>query len=280
MKRFALCLSVVVALVVPSCALRGDSAGSAAEPVLRALENVVTNRTGSMRLSWPVTFGGPLRFSAGGQALLGGVGAEYRVGSGAVRTGEWTAIRPALMSNDWQFVQFNVPEERGAAIQSIQRSVVCIEPDLMVVLDEISLRQSDLAVERRYWFVGAPTHDLARDEWSIYSGVAGVTARFFSSPGAKLATNPGEPSCVSFSVVPGASTIYQMAVLVGDSGSAKRSLAFKMLESDSAIGVRVHRDGLPTLVAFRKGTTTGEAVLTGLKFNHPVAVDVFKPKRK
>ena len=71
-----------------------------------------------------------------------------------------------------------------------------------------------------------------------------------------------------------------MAVLVGHSGSAKRSLAFKLLESDSAIGVRVHRDGLPTLIVFRKGTVSGEAVLTGLKFNQPVAVDVFKPKRK
>ncbi len=280
MKRFALCLSVSVTLVVPSCALRGDSAGSATEPARRAQENVVTNRTGSMRLLSPAMPGEGLRFSVGGEALLGGVGAEYRVGGEAVRTGEWTASGPALVSNDWQFVQFKLPVVGDAAIPFIQRSVVCVEPDLMVVLDEISLPQPELAVERRYWFAGAPTHDSARDEWSMQSGMAGVTARFFNSPSAKLVANAGEPSCVAFSIASGTSTVYQMAILVAHSGSAKRSLAFKMLESDSAIGVRVHRDGLPTLVAFRKGTTTGEAVLTGLKFYQPVAVDVFKPKRK
>jgi len=52
------------------------------------------------------------------------------------------------------------------------------------------------------------------------------------------------------------------------------------LESETAIGVRVHRDGLPTLIAFRKSIAAGEADLTGMKFAGPVAVDVFQPKRK
>jgi hypothetical protein len=71
-----------------------------------------------------------------------------------------------------------------------------------------------------------------------------------------------------------------LAVLVSHEREARRSLAFKLLESDTAIGVRVHRDGLPTLVAIRKIGVLGEANLTGLKFTGPVAVDVFRPRRK
>lgn len=280
MNHFTFALSVAVALAVPSCALHGDTAGAATEPTVGASQVAVTNHSGTIRLMSPRALGGALTFSVGNEVLLGGVGADYRVNGADVRTGPWTVNGPALTSNDWSFAQFAVATMGAAAFPSIQRSVVCVEPGLMVVLDAVSLPQTDLAVERRYWFAGVPTLDSARDEWSMRSGVAEVTARFFSSPGAKLSGNLGEPSCVSFSVAPGASTIYQMAVLVGHSGSPKRSLAFKLLESDSAIGVRVHRDGLPTLVAFRKGTASGEAVLTGLKFNHPVAVDVFKPKRK
>lgn len=279
MNHFTFALSVAVALAVPSCALRGDS-GAATESGMGASQVAVTNHSGTMRLMSPKALGEALTFSVGGEVLLGGVGADYRVNGSDVKTGPWTANGPALTSNDWSFAQFAVATMGAAAFPFIQRSVVCVEPDLMVVLDEVSLPQTAIAVERRNWFAGVPTHDSARDEWNISSGMAGVTARFFSSPGAKLSGNAGEPSCVSFSVAPGASTIYQMAVLVGHSGSAKRSLAFKLLESDSAIGVRVHRDGLPTLIVFRKGTVSGEAVLTGLKFNQPVAVDVFKPKRK
>jgi hypothetical protein len=72
----------------------------------------------------------------------------------------------------------------------------------------------------------------------------------------------------------------QITVLVTHEKDRKRSLAFKLLESETAIGVRVHRDGLPTLIAFRKNDVGGEANLTGLKFTGPVAVDVFRPKRK
>jgi hypothetical protein len=69
-------------------------------------------------------------------------------------------------------------------------------------------------------------------------------------------------------------------MLVPHEKEARRSLAFKLLESESAIGVRVHRDGLPTLLAIRRNGVVGEANLTGMKFNGPAAVDVFRPRRR
>jgi len=57
----------------------------------------------------------------------------------------------------------------------------------------------------------------------------------------------------------------------------KQGTGFKLLENDTAIGARIHRDGLPTLVAFRT-LETGEANLTGLRFTTSIAVDVSRPK--
>jgi len=61
-------------------------------------------------------------------------------------------------------------------------------------------------------------------------------------------------------------------------GGEKKDYAFKLLLSNSAAGARIHRDGLPTLVAFRTDPAAGSASLTGFGFSGPVGVDVFKPK--
>jgi len=43
--------------------------------------------------------------------------------------------------------------------------------------------------------------------------------------------------------------------------------------------VRIHREGWPTLVAFKLDPAAQGASLTGFGFKGPVGVDVFKPKR-
>ena len=68
-----------------------------------------------------------------------------------------------------------------------------------------------------------------------------------------------------------------LTAIIPHCAGRKRGTGFKLLESDTAIGARIYRDGLPTLLAFRT-VDTGEANLTGLKFISPVAVDVFRPK--
>ena len=71
-----------------------------------------------------------------------------------------------------------------------------------------------------------------------------------------------------------------LTVFVVYRAGAKRDYAFKLLESNSAVGARIHRDGLPTLVAFKISPDGGTASLTGFGFSGPVGVDVFKPKPK
>jgi hypothetical protein len=60
----------------------------------------------------------------------------------------------------------------------------------------------------------------------------------------------------------------------------KKDFAFsRLVESDTAIGVRIHREGWPTLVAFKLDPSAPAASLTGFGFKGPVGVDVFQSKR-
>ena len=70
-----------------------------------------------------------------------------------------------------------------------------------------------------------------------------------------------------------------LTVFAIGSGIEKKEFAFKLLQSTSAIGVRIHREGLPTLVAFKTNPAAGDATLTGFSFSGPVGVSVFKPKK-
>jgi hypothetical protein len=56
--------------------------------------------------------------------------------------------------------------------------------------------------------------------------------------------------------------------------------AFKLVESNSAVGARIHRQGLPTLVAFKTDPAAPSASISGFGFNGPVVVDMFRPKKR
>lgn len=192
-------------------------------------------------------------------------------------------------SNDWEFASLDLAPAFGAGVNRFRRHLLYIQPDLVVICDEVSPKNL-AAVQTGWWLPDALAFDAVRDEWRLQLPKAGLTVRAFGSPhdGFRLLEAPGSANadvvqglkCLRAGVTDKISDYRQITVLVPHEKDARRSLAFKLLESDTAIGVRVHRDGLPTLVAFRKSTTSGEANLTGLKFSGPVAVDVFRPKRR
>ena len=200
-------------------------------------------------------------------------------------------IDPPIAGGEWQYAFVNLPATNVPGLKSFQRRFLCIEPDLVLIVDEASLVEPAL-VETGFWFPSGLGHDSVRDEWTVQAPKSGVTARFMSSPKSKQArwgTTEGRDdgtdtnsaaACVRSTVAEKVREFYQITVMVVHPEQSRCSLAFKLLESDTAIGVRVHRDGLPTLAAFRKASCVGEANLTGMKFNGPVAVDVFRPKKK
>lgn len=54
--------------------------------------------------------------------------------------------------------------------------------------------------------------------------------------------------------------------------------AFKWVESNTAVGARIYRDGLPTLVGFRTTAGGGKSSISGFEFDGPVGVSVLRPK--
>jgi hypothetical protein len=300
MTRMLAMLMLGLLATLPSCATNDGSATDASASKQAASPLVVlTNRDGNIRLTHPVNEAGPLQLHAFGELLMGAVGSrpasrpELWIDGKALagRMAGSFQMEPPMAGSEWQYGVLNLPATNVAGLKSSQRRFLCIEPDLVVVLDEVSLTESAL-LETGHWFSSGLGHDSVRDEWTVQTPRAGMTARILSSPKSKQtkrdATDGGvggvitnsAAACVRSTVSEKAREYYQITVLVVHAAQSRRSLAFKLLESDTAIGVRVHRDGLPTLVAFRKAGCVGEANLTGMKFDAPVAVDVFRPKKK
>jgi hypothetical protein len=157
-----------------------------------------------------------------------------------------------------------------------------VEPDLFVVCDEVLLTEP-ATVEIGWWFPEGVARESKWEEWRLQLPGTGLTARILGSPrnSERLWSADGKPGavCVRSGTTNQTVEFRQITALVPHEKQKRRSLAFKLLESDSAIGLRVHRDGLPTLIAFHKGAA-GEANLAGLKFTSPVAVEVFRPKKR
>ena len=300
MTRPLVMLMSVLLAALPSCATNdGSAADAAASKQATSPHVVLTNREGNVRLTFPASEAGPLQLHAFGEQLMGASGPRQGSHSELWIDGKaaygWTAgtsqISAPVAGHEWQYTVVTVPATNVPGLKSFQRRFLCIEPDLVLILDEVSLTEPAL-LETGYWFPPSLAHDAVRDEWTVQTPRAGVTARFLSSPKSKQTKGDATegqvagpvtntvPSYVRSTVAEKVREFYQVTVLVVHPEQSRRSLAFKLLESDTAIGVRVHRDGLPTLAAFRKTSCAGEANLTGMKFNGPAAVDVFRPKKK
>ena len=295
-------LLVCLGPLLASCATIGIDSSRAATPNGQAGNHLLlTNRENTLRLIASPGEIGPIQLLAFGETLLGG-GAAFSPGgvrplfrvAGKTIPSVWPGDMkpdPILTGSEWQYASVKPVFTNAPAVQSHKRHFLFVEPDLVVILDELSLTDS-APVETGFWFSFPPSRDALRDEWTVQTPSSGLTARFLTSPKsrqewvamptpsvANSSTNSA-PGCVRSLVSESGAEFYQITILVIHPDQTRRSLAFKLLESDTAIGARIHRDGLPTLVAFRKTSCVGEANLTGLKFTASVAVDVFRPRKK
>jgi hypothetical protein len=194
-------------------------------------------------------------------------------------------------SNDWTYASVDLAPLPAGRVRRFTRHLLHVEPDLFIICDEVVLTEP-ATVEVGWWFPAGVARDAAREEWRLQLPKAGVTARILASPRNRerlwpagagsqhQAANARDAVCVRSGTTNKTVEFRQVTALVPHAQDGGRSLAFKLLESDSAIGMRVHRDGLPTLIAIRTDAAAAEANLTGLKFTGPVAVDIFRPKRR
>jgi hypothetical protein len=297
-------ISAALGVLVPllaSCA-SSDSAtnGNRTSAPKDAPQHVVlTNAAGSVRLHASTTSIGPIQLQAHDETLfISEFNDSEKVSLPWLRIGAESipplAVRllnssTVLTSNDWQYLQLAAAADQAGILKSARRHLLLVEPDLVVILDELLLTNST-TIEINLPSRQLLTHDSIRDEWTLQADRAGLVTRFLSLPksvqswsatatsSANRGTTYPTTGWMRSVVTESGPEFHQLTIFAVHPKQARRSLAFKLLESDTAIGARIHRDGLPTLVAFRKASCTGEANLTGLKFASPVAVDVFRPK--
>ena len=312
--RLALSLLFVASLTA-SCAAQPEPLpdGHAARPTEPATHApiVLGDKEGRVRLTFPIGgIGmrgvGAVQLRAFDEILLGAGETPEAAGNAhraerdslcldgqVVRATGTNLPRPVerRSSKEWEYASADLVNGYGPGLKQFKRHLLYVQPDLFVICDEICLVQP-AAISTGLWFPENLWFDSARGEWRVQLTNAGLAVRLFGSPrsawrswldSGAADSDGGKDSglkCLRAGVTNKIIELRQITVLALHEKDKRRSLAFKLLESETAIGVRVHRDGLPTLIAFRKSIVAGEADLTGMKFAGPVAVDVFQPKRK
>ena len=213
--------------------------------------------------------------------LINGLGPELSASNSLVMVAQAAAA-------GWQYVALDVTAAYRDRVELFERGILFVEPDLYVLYDHLIARASatfqlvlkppaearldsvwgDLRLElpTAGLRIHAPSPQRQVRNWrplvSSTNGLLSSPTRFGLGPTNKM---------TEFNLV---------TVFAVHRGGEKRELAFRLLEGNNAIGARIHRDGFPTLVAFRVDPAFATSSLTGFVFEGPVGVDVFKPKQR
>lgn len=189
---------------------------------------------------------------------------------------------------DWQFVLLDASAAYRGQVEQYRRGIMYVAPDLFVVHDhvvtatpmnfqmqlhppaatridpdwqDLRLNLADIGVQ-----IVAPSRKILR----AWNQIASPADDFF--PGT-ITTRIGPTNQLRQ-----VDMITVFAIRPG--GLARDYFAFKLVESNTAVGARIHRAGRPTLIAFALDASAPESSLDTFKFNGPAGVSVFRPKAK
>ncbi len=188
---------------------------------------------------------------------------------------------------DWSFVSLDVSNAYRRQLKEYKRSVLFVEPDMFILHDHLVAREP----ARFQMLLHPPAETRVDPVWgdlrlelpqagfTVHAPATRSRPRNWERVESKLDNLLPATATVRLGPTNTLAELDLLTVFVVHARGQRQELAFKLLESTSAVGARIHRQGLPTLVAFRTGTVAGKASLTGFEFNGPVGVDVYKPKR-
>lgn len=188
---------------------------------------------------------------------------------------------------EWLYVAVDATAAYRGRLKEYRRGILFVEPDLFVVHDHMIAEKPS-----KFLMVLHPPAATQLDPgWGDLRLEATNGGVRIHAPGQKRDPRSWQRMASSSdAIIPGTAAMQlgptnKLAVLdlltvfaIHKRGPT-RDLAFKLLQSNTAVGARIHREGLPTLVAFRVDPTELKPSLTGFAFGGPVGVDVFKPKR-
>ena len=202
-------------------------------------------------------------------------------------TNHLTVIERAAGTN-WSYVAFDATAGYRDRLTQYHRGVLFVEPDLFVVWDHLVAREPALFKMRLH----APEVIMVDPLWhDLRLELSRAGLRITAPPPRKNPRDWERVESAADQLFPHTATLQlgptnQLAALdlltvyaVHRRGE-RNDFAFRLLETTSAVGARIHRDGLPTLVAFKTAASATNASLMGFGFSGPVGVDVFAPKVK
>jgi hypothetical protein len=204
-------------------------------------------------------------------------------------TNNMTVIEQAS-GPEWKYVGLDVSAAYRSQLESYKRGILFVAPDLFVVFDHLVAKEPASfqmvlhppAVAR----VDPVWHDLRLDlpkgAFRVHAPGTKKTPRFWRPVESAADQLLAHTVTVQLGPTNKLATLDMLTVFAVYRAGEKKDddYAFRLVESNTSIGARIHRDGWPTLVAFKLDSAAPSASITGFGFNGPVAVDVFKPKRK
>jgi hypothetical protein len=188
---------------------------------------------------------------------------------------------------EWRYVALDATAAYRDRLKEYRRGVLFIQPDLFVLHDHL-VAEKPAKFQMLLHPLSATQVDAIWGDLRLDSTNGGIRIHTPSrrpeirawSRVASI-TNVPLPDTTAVQIGPSnqLATLDLITVFGVYRAGAKTDFAFKLLEGRTAVGARIHRDGLPTLVAFKTDPAVTNPTLTGFGFVGPVGVDVFKPKR-
>ena len=188
----------------------------------------------------------------------------------------------------WSYVALDVGAAYRGRLKEFKRGILFVEPDLFVLHDHLVAEKP----ARLNMVLHPPSATLLDPIWQDLKLISSHGGMRIHAPGRKHDPRGWKRIESSLDLtLPGTATLQLgptnsltaldvVTVFAVYPAGQNRDYAFKLLESNNAIGARIHRDGLPTLVAFRTDPGADNPSLIGFAFRGPVGVDVFKLKKK
>ena len=211
--------------------------------------------------------------------LVDGVGPELSAANSMTLTEQ--AAGP-----NWAFVALDASRAYRGRLEQYRRGILFVAPDLLVLHDHV-VAKNPVSFQMRLHPPAATRLDPIWRDLSLERPQASLRIHAPSRRELRAWERVESPADA---LLPGTLTVQlgptnQVAQLdlltvfaVKPTGKPT-SYAFKLVESNTATGARIHRDGLPTLVAFRLDPTNASPSLDGYGFTGPVGVAEFVPKR-
>jgi hypothetical protein len=188
---------------------------------------------------------------------------------------------------EWRYVAFDGSAAYRGRLASYRRGLLFVEPDLFVLHDHLVANEpAQFQMVLHAW-----TNTVLDPIWRDLRLELPHAGLRVAAPSRHVLRVWERAESPVDSLLPGTVTMQLgptnklaqldlLTVFAVYRGGEKKDYVFKLVESNNAVGARVHRGGLPTLVAFKTDPAVARASVTGFGFDGPVGVSVFRPGPK